>query len=106
VLAAVMWARAISVLALLAAVASARPALDGARGRFHALIAIGLLDGGATALYTLATTEALLSLVAVVSSLYPIVTVILARLLLREEIRPIQAGGVLLALTGVVLLAA
>jgi drug/metabolite transporter (DMT)-like permease len=62
---------------------------------------IGVLDMGATGLYALANTEGLLSVVAVVGSLYPVTTVLLARFVLHERLRRAQALGVLLAFVGV-----
>ncbi|HEV2062863.1 MAG TPA: EamA family transporter [Solirubrobacteraceae bacterium] len=70
------------------------------------LAAIGGLDLLATGLYALATTEGLLSIVAVVGSLYPIATVLLARAVLRERLRRGQQAGVALALVGVAAVAA
>jgi drug/metabolite transporter (DMT)-like permease len=70
------------------------------------LCAAGATDLGATALYGLANTHGDLSIVSVVGSLYPIATVILARAVLDERIRAVQAAGVVAALTGVALIAA
>ena len=41
-----------------------------------------------------------------VGSLYPVTTVLLARTVLHERIRPVQAAGVATALTGVAMIAA
>lgn len=71
-----------------------------------AIAAIGLLDLGANALFNLASTLGELSTVAVASSLYPVVTVLLAALLLGERVRGIQRTGVVMALVGVLLIAA
>jgi drug/metabolite transporter (DMT)-like permease len=65
----------------------------------------GVVDLGATALYGVANTHGDLSIVSVVGSLYPIATVILARAVLQERVRPVQAVGVLAALSGVALIA-
>jgi drug/metabolite transporter (DMT)-like permease len=70
------------------------------------LVAIGVIDTGATLLYAAATTKGLLSVVAVLSSLYPIVIVVLARVLLAERIARTQLAGVAVALTGVALITA
>jgi drug/metabolite transporter (DMT)-like permease len=70
------------------------------------LAAIGALDLLATGLYALATTEGLLSVVAVVGSLYPIATVLLARAVLGERLRREQQAGVALAFLGVAAVAA
>ncbi|MBI1759206.1 MAG: DMT family transporter [Actinobacteria bacterium] len=68
--------------------------------------AIGLGDVAANAAYGLATRNGLLSVVAVLASLYPLVTALLARSLLRERLRPAQRVGAFTAVTGVLLLAA
>lgn len=71
-----------------------------------ALAGIGLLDLAANALYNVATTRGELSIVAVASSLYPVITVLLASALLGERVRGLQRLGVVIALCGVVLIAA
>jgi drug/metabolite transporter (DMT)-like permease len=65
----------------------------------------GTLDCGATGLYALANTKGALSIVAVVGSLYPVATVVLARAILGERIRPVQRAGVAAALAGVAMIA-
>jgi drug/metabolite transporter (DMT)-like permease len=76
------------------------------RGRdILALCGIGLLDLGANAAYNDATTIGELSTVAVGSSLYPVVTVFMAALVLGERVRGVQRAGVIVALGGVVLIA-
>jgi drug/metabolite transporter (DMT)-like permease len=67
------------------------------------LAAVGLADVGANLLFALATQRGLLSVTAVLGSLYPVITVLLARLLLRERLRLVQQVGVVGALAGVVL---
>jgi len=69
------------------------------------LCAAGTVDLVATALYGVANTHGDLSIVSVVGSLYPIATVILARAVLDERVRTVQAAGVVAALTGVALIA-
>jgi drug/metabolite transporter (DMT)-like permease len=69
------------------------------------LCAAGAVDLLATGLYGFANTHGDLSIVSVVGSLYPIATVALARAVLHERVRPIQAAGVVAALTGVALIA-
>jgi drug/metabolite transporter (DMT)-like permease len=70
------------------------------------LIGVGVTDVFATLLYGEATTRGLLSVVAVLSSLYPIVIVVLARVLLSERIAREQLAGVAVALGGVALISA
>jgi drug/metabolite transporter (DMT)-like permease len=75
------------------------------RGDWPILAAIGAGDVGANAAFAVASTSGLLSVVAVLSSLYPAVTVVLARGLHGERMRPVQSAGVGAALVGVVLIA-
>ena len=83
----------------------ARP--TGLRGHWPALIAIGFLDTGGNALYAAAaSSHGLISVVSVLASLYPVVTVLLARLLLGERVQRTQDLGVAVALVGVVLITA
>jgi drug/metabolite transporter (DMT)-like permease len=70
------------------------------------LAVIGIGDATANGLYTLATRGGLISLVAVLGSLYPVVTVLAARFVHGERLRPVQNAGVVCALAGVVLIAA
>lgn len=70
------------------------------------LTAIGLGDAGANALYGFAIRSGMLSVVSVLASLYPAVTVVLARYFHGERMRRIQDVGVVAALAGVVLIAA
>jgi len=83
-----------------------RPRLGFARAALPGIVAIGLLDTGANGLFALATTKGYLSLVAVVGSLYPVVTVVLAYGVLRERLARHQLVGVIGALLGVALIAA
>jgi uncharacterized membrane protein len=77
------------------------------RGHWPGLIAIGLLDTGGNALFAAASSShGLLSVVSVLASLYPVVTVLLARLMLGERVQRTQDAGVLLVLVGVVLITA
>lgn len=70
------------------------------------LIALGVMDAVANVLFGIATTMGLLTITAVLGSLYPVVTALLAAFVLRERLRPVQYAGVASALIGVVLLSA
>ncbi|MFT3860467.1 MAG: DMT family transporter [Micropruina sp.] len=70
------------------------------------LALLGLGDVAANALLGFASTLDLLSITAVLSALYPVVTVGLAAVLLRERLKPVQLAGVALAFAGVGLIAA
>jgi uncharacterized membrane protein len=60
----------------------------------------------ATGAFSLASRSGLVSVVAVLASLYPVVTVLLARQLLGERLLSVQRAGTATALGGVALLAA
>ena len=90
----------------IAALVWARGHLEFSRAAIPLLLGIGFLDILANTLFAFASREGLLSLVAVAGSLYPVVTVLLARFVLGERLAPLQRAGVVLALTGTALLAA
>jgi drug/metabolite transporter (DMT)-like permease len=69
------------------------------------LVVVGLFDNAANVLFSLAARAGELSLVAVLGSLYPVATVLLARLVLHERLVRLQAVGVGAAFTGVALIA-
>ncbi|HZC75733.1 MAG TPA: EamA family transporter, partial [Gaiellaceae bacterium] len=72
-----------------------------------ALVAIGFLDTGGNALFAAASSaHGLLSVVAVLASLYPVVTVLLARIAIGERVQRSQDLGVVMTLAGVVLVSA
>ncbi|MGH2925602.1 MAG: EamA family transporter [Solirubrobacterales bacterium] len=94
-------------VAMLAVVAAAvRPSTRIEASLLPILLAIGVFDVTANSLFALATNHGLLSLVAVGGSLYSLVTVLLARFVLGERLARAQLGGLVMALVGVVLIAA
>ena len=96
--------RLASTTALLAVLAVLRrPLVPG--GGTPIVVLTGVFDVGANALFLLASREGLLSLVSVLSSLYPAVTVVLARAVLHERLLRHQVAGLALALLGVALIA-
>ncbi len=69
------------------------------------VVVAGVLDMTANVLYLVAVQGGLLSIVAPIASLYPVTTVLLAMLIDRERMRPIQLAGLGLAATALVLVA-
>ncbi|MFN2626063.1 MAG: EamA family transporter, partial [Mycobacteriales bacterium] len=95
----------VAIAVLLALRRGIGPAWPAGRERWT-LGLIGLGDAGATGAYSVATTGGLVSVVAVLASLYPVTTALLARELHGERLRRIQVAGVVAVLGGVVLLVA
>lgn len=80
---------------------------SGLRPHLLALVAIGILDTAGNALYAAASsTHGLISVVSVLASLYPVVTVLMARIILGERVQRTQDAGVVVALVGIVLITA
>jgi drug/metabolite transporter (DMT)-like permease len=69
------------------------------------IIGCGLLDAGANVCFLLALDHGLMSVVAVLTALYPAGTVLLARYVLGEELSPVQRAGLGLAAVAAVLIA-
>ena len=67
---------------------------------------MGLCDVGANMLFSLATTRGFLSVISVLSALYPIATVVLAALVLHERVSAMQRLGVAGALVGAAMITA
>jgi drug/metabolite transporter (DMT)-like permease len=108
----VLWPVAISrsagtVVALgMALVTRTRPWPRGDGGVVRIALISGAIDAAANVCYVLATRVGLFGLAVVMTSLYPGVTVLLARLVLGERMRWAQRAGLLLAAVGVVLVTA
>jgi drug/metabolite transporter (DMT)-like permease len=69
------------------------------------LALVGVGDVGANLTFALASQRGFLSITSVLGSLYPVVTVLLARIVLHERLTRIQLVGVSTALAGVALVA-
>jgi len=94
----------VATLLVLAGVRRRRPMVTGAD--LPVLAAIGAGDVAANACYAVASRSGLLSIVAVLASLYPAVTAVLAHQVLGERLSRAQTVGVIGALGGVALIAA
>jgi drug/metabolite transporter (DMT)-like permease len=99
-------ARTADVVLLVLAALVLRPPIPTARAALVPIAAIGVFDLLANLLFVLAAGRGLLSVVGVLGSLYPAITVVLARLVLHERLSRAQNAGVLITLAGVVALAA
>jgi drug/metabolite transporter (DMT)-like permease len=93
-------ASALGVVVLLRIVS--RPAHPG--GALPMILVAGTFDMAANVLFLLATRGGLLSISALLSSLYPVIALLLARRFLRERLHPVQAAGVVGALVAMGLL--
>jgi drug/metabolite transporter (DMT)-like permease len=69
------------------------------------IIAAGVLDVAANVFYLMATREGLLSVVSVLASLYPVGTVVLARIVLGERFASLQRIGMAVAIPAAILIA-
>ena len=76
------------------------------RGDAPALAVVGVFDVSANGCYALATQSGLLAVVAVLGSLYPVATIVLARFIHGERLVRVQQYGVAAALVGVALIGA
>ena len=109
----VLWPVAISRLAgttialAVAALTRTRPVWwRPSRRTFTMAVTSGVLDATANICYVLATRAGLLGLAVVITSLYPGITVLLARLTLGERMRTVQRAGLILAAVGVIMITA
>jgi drug/metabolite transporter (DMT)-like permease len=93
-----------AVVIAVAVLVRARPVGREAGSRvLAAAIGSGVLDASANLCYVLATRAGLFGIAAVLTSLYPGITVLLARVVLGERMQAVQRLGLLLAGVGVVL---
>ena len=100
----VAFSRIASILLLLGVVVVGGIAVRPAPGVARLVVASGIGDVVANLLFLLAERRGLLSLVAVIASLYPATTVLLARVVLKERLSRLQRIGLGLAALGVLLI--
>jgi drug/metabolite transporter (DMT)-like permease len=104
-----VMSRAAGTLVVLVAAAATRDRMiRWTADRVAALMALGcgVLDAAANVFYVLAIRHGLFSLAVVITSLYPAMTVLLARVVLGERMRALQQAGLALAALGIVLVTA
>jgi drug/metabolite transporter (DMT)-like permease len=102
------WASAVfrttALLLVASAVASRRIDVRLSRRNVAIAAVVGIVDTVGNVCFAASSKHGLVSLTAVLASLYPIVTVLLAASILRERVAPLQRAGIALTLTGVVLI--
>jgi drug/metabolite transporter (DMT)-like permease len=97
----------VASVSLFAALGAARVTAAGPpRAALGAALGCGLLDAAANVLYVLALSHGLLSVVSVLTALYPAGTVLLARYVLGERLSGVQRTGLAVAGLAAVLIAA
>jgi drug/metabolite transporter (DMT)-like permease len=101
---AIMVARIASMAALWTAALLTRTGIPHRARDLRVLVPIGLLDTGANLLFAVASTKGLLSIVGVLGSVYPVITILLAHFVLHERLRPVQRLGAAGALAGAALI--
>ena len=103
---AITVARATSVALVLTAALATRAPLTAPTAMLPLLLLVGLFDTTANVLVAAATTRGAAGIVAVLSALYPVVTIALARVVLGERLAGARRAGAALALVGAALVAA
>ncbi len=97
-------ARTTALVTLLAIAVATRPVVRLRRRAVPWLLVIGSLIVAANLLFTSATTFGYLSIVGVLGWLNPAVTMVWARIVLRERLRPVQIVAACLVFAGIVCL--
>ncbi len=103
---AVVSARSTAVLLALVAIVLTSTSLRAPRNLWPALVGVGIFDTGANVCVAFATTKGAAGIVAVLSALYPVVTVVLARMVLAERLTRARRAGGVVALAGAAFVAA
>jgi len=98
--------RATSMTVFALAFVVMRPGLKLTRAAAVPILAVGVFEVGAFTLFSVASTLGYLSIVSVLSSLYPIFVIVLAYAFLHERLSRTQLLGVASALVGVALIGA
>ncbi len=96
--------RVVALMLVAGVAATRRPALQLGGWKLLVVLGVGLGDTLGNFLFSASARGGLVSLTSVLASLYPIVTVILAAIVLKERIALLQRVGVVLTLAGVALI--
>ncbi len=102
-----LWAMRMTVAAAFICVALFRRTTGGIERRDYSwLVVIAAGDLGANLFFAIASTMGYVSITSVLSSLFPVVTVLLARAVLKERLKAVQIAGVAVTMLGVALISA
>jgi drug/metabolite transporter (DMT)-like permease len=93
-----------SATALIGAAALVRRRFDGVRQGWPLMVGAGVLDVAGNTGYVLSRASIPVGVAAALAGLYPVVTMLLARGVLRESLPPLGIAAVLLAVSGIVLI--
>lgn len=93
--------RGVAIALVLTLIAIRRPALPGRSGPWKLLITMGCLDALALGLVLTAGSLPHPEFAAVTSSIFGMVTILLAWAFLKERVAPLQWGGVLMVFSGI-----
>jgi drug/metabolite transporter (DMT)-like permease len=96
--------RATSFAVIAGTALALRSSVRVSRGDALFVAAVGVGDTAGNVLYAASAGHGLVSVTSVLASLYPLVTVVLARVLLGERVDRGQEAGVVATLVGVVLI--
>jgi drug/metabolite transporter (DMT)-like permease len=96
--------RAVQAVLVVGVIVVVRSAWRPGRKVLPLLLLVGILDMGGNAFYLLGVQSGQLAIAAVLSSLYPVVTVILAAVLLRERVTQDHAIGIGMAAVAIALI--
>jgi drug/metabolite transporter (DMT)-like permease len=101
-----LWGMRVTSVTVLVVVALVARSVGGVTAReTPALLLIGCGDLAANALFAVASSRGQVSVASVLGSLYPVVTALLARVVVKERLRRIQQVGVVLAVGGAAVIA-
>ncbi len=102
-----LWGMRVTSVSILVVVALVKGSAGGVRAReVPGLWLIGIGDLIANALFGLASSQGQVSVAAVLGSLYPVVTAVLAWIVVHERMRAVQYLGSVLAVIGAAVIAA
>jgi drug/metabolite transporter (DMT)-like permease len=102
-----LWSMRATVALAFVVVALGRRSMFGVRGLDYLwIVGIASFDLGANLTFGIASTKGYVSITSVLASLFPVVTVLLARIVLKERLRAVQKAGVVVTMAGVALISA